>query len=197
MSEPSNSAPPVVRARAPGDLAHIQAFVNTLQIVDGHDDLGSPSDLERWLRDAGLAPPDLGTLGESDLRRTIELREALRSLLLVCCGQPADPAAVAVLEREAAATPPRISVGADGLPHLVGAGHGLDDVVSCLLTAMAVAAIDGTWWHLKVCRDPQCRWAFYDSSKNGSGAWCDMKLCGNRAKARRFRERRGSASGTA
>jgi predicted RNA-binding Zn ribbon-like protein len=33
-------------------------------------------------------------------------------------------------------------------------------------------------------------WAFYDRSKNRSGHWCSMRVCGNRAKARQFRERR-------
>jgi predicted RNA-binding Zn ribbon-like protein len=34
---------------------------------------------------------------------------------------------------------------------------------------------------LKVC--PACRWLFLDKSKNRSRQWCDMKVCGNRAKA--------------
>ena len=34
-----------------------------------------------------------------------------------------------------------------------------------------------------------CRWAFYDESRNRSATWCDMKVCGNRAKVRGFRER--------
>lgn len=35
---------------------------------------------------------------------------------------------------------------------------------------------------VKVC--PACRWLFLDKSKNQSRRWCDMKVCGNRAKAR-------------
>ncbi len=37
------------------------------------------------------------------------------------------------------------------------------------------------------CQSETCRWLFLDSSKNHSRRWCDMKLCGNRMKARRFR----------
>jgi predicted RNA-binding Zn ribbon-like protein len=33
---------------------------------------------------------------------------------------------------------------------------------------------------VKVC--PACRWLFLDRSKNQSRRWCDMKVCGNRAK---------------
>jgi predicted RNA-binding Zn ribbon-like protein len=52
-----------------------------------------------------------------------------------------------------------------------------------LLTSSAMDQV-----HL--CRSETCRWLFYDTSKNHSRRWCDMKVCGNRMKARRFQERR-------
>lgn len=42
---------------------------------------------------------------------------------------------------------------------------------------------------IRECDEPTCRWLFLDSSKNHSRQWCSMKLCGNRAKMRRFRAR--------
>jgi predicted RNA-binding Zn ribbon-like protein len=49
---------------------------------------------------------------------------------------------------------------------------------------------NGTWERLKACAlHDTCEWAFYDWSKNRSGTWCDMKVCGNRSKARAYRER--------
>jgi len=39
---------------------------------------------------------------------------------------------------------------------------------------------------IRVCSSPTCRWFFLDTSKNHRRRWCDMKLCGNRAKARKF-----------
>jgi predicted RNA-binding Zn ribbon-like protein len=45
---------------------------------------------------------------------------------------------------------------------------------------------------LRIC--PNCRWLFLDRSRNGSRVWCDMAVCGNRAKARRhYNRRRGAA----
>lgn len=41
--------------------------------------------------------------------------------------------------------------------------------------------------HVRACCNPECRWLFLDTSKNHSRRWCDMKSCGNRMKARRFR----------
>jgi predicted RNA-binding Zn ribbon-like protein len=43
---------------------------------------------------------------------------------------------------------------------------------------------------LRECGDPGCRWLFLDTSKNHSRRWCDMKICGNRMKARRFKAQR-------
>lgn len=44
---------------------------------------------------------------------------------------------------------------------------------------------------LKLCDAHDCGWLFIDASRNRSRRWCDMRGCGNRAKARRFRERHG------
>jgi len=39
---------------------------------------------------------------------------------------------------------------------------------------------------LRLCAADDCNWVFLDYSKNGSRRWCDMNVCGNRAKARRY-----------
>ena len=43
---------------------------------------------------------------------------------------------------------------------------------------------------LRACGSETCRWLFLDTSKNHTRRWCDMKICGNRMKARRFHARR-------
>jgi predicted RNA-binding Zn ribbon-like protein len=40
---------------------------------------------------------------------------------------------------------------------------------------------------VRACDNPECRWLFMDTSKNHTRRWCDMKICGNRMKARRFK----------
>ncbi|HEY6413975.1 MAG TPA: CGNR zinc finger domain-containing protein [Edaphobacter sp.] len=45
---------------------------------------------------------------------------------------------------------------------------------------------------VRACDNPECRWLFLDTSKNHTKRWCDMKLCGNRMKARRFKAQRAS-----
>jgi predicted RNA-binding Zn ribbon-like protein len=63
-----------------------------------------------------------------------------------------------------------------------------------VLVVVLDAVVEGTWSRLKTC--PDCRWAFYDHTRNGSKRWClmtssgpDSRGCGNIAKVRRHRER--------
>jgi predicted RNA-binding Zn ribbon-like protein len=49
---------------------------------------------------------------------------------------------------------------------------------------------------LRECGNAECRWLFLDTSKNHTRRWCDMKICGNRMKARRFKaQHRGGIVG--
>lgn len=48
---------------------------------------------------------------------------------------------------------------------------------------------------VRECASEFCGWLFVDRSRNGLRRWCDMKVCGNRNKARRFYARHHSASG--
>jgi len=41
---------------------------------------------------------------------------------------------------------------------------------------------------VRVCADDSCAWLFVDTTRNRTRRWCDMKVCGNRNKVRRFRE---------
>jgi predicted RNA-binding Zn ribbon-like protein len=43
--------------------------------------------------------------------------------------------------------------------------------------------------HVKRCASSTCLWLFLDATKNHQRRWCDMKVCGNRAKVRAHRKR--------
>ncbi len=43
---------------------------------------------------------------------------------------------------------------------------------------------------VRECAGENCTWLFLDTSKNGTRRWCDMKGCGNRAKAKRFYQKK-------
>jgi predicted RNA-binding Zn ribbon-like protein len=73
-----------------------------------------------------------------------------------------------------------------------------EHLVPQLLGVIFYSQATGTWERLKLCENPDCLWAFYDNSRNRSGSWCRMGLCGNRIKNRAYRERqRGAGAGAA
>jgi predicted RNA-binding Zn ribbon-like protein len=43
--------------------------------------------------------------------------------------------------------------------------------------------------NVRACAASDCGWWFMDDTKNHSRRWCDMKICGNREKVRRFRHK--------
>jgi predicted RNA-binding Zn ribbon-like protein len=66
---------------------------------------------------------------------------------------------------------------------------GADGALGRLLGTVAQAMADGTWIRLKACLNDDCRWAFYDHSNARASKWCDMRICGNRAKQKAWRTR--------
>jgi predicted RNA-binding Zn ribbon-like protein len=46
---------------------------------------------------------------------------------------------------------------------------------------------------LKSCNGDSCGWVFLDQTRNGRRRWCEMEICGSRAKMRRFRARHAAA----
>ena len=45
---------------------------------------------------------------------------------------------------------------------------------------------------IKECGGHACGWLFYDATKNKGRRWCEMEVCGNRAKQKRLAVRRRS-----
>jgi predicted RNA-binding Zn ribbon-like protein len=183
---------------APGELNQIRQLVNTLDLETHKDELADPAALAAWLGERGLLAPEAEpsapgnghAFTDNDLRRVRALRESLRKLLLANNGAPPEPAAAEALNAAAAGAELSVAFAADGHPRLTPAREGIDGAIGRLLAIVFEATADGTWERLKACRADDCEWAFYDWSKNRSGAWCDMAACGNRAKARSYRERR-------
>jgi predicted RNA-binding Zn ribbon-like protein len=182
------------RQEAPGQLELVRAFVNTRDIEAGTDDLAGPDELASWLQGHGLADAEV-TADQGDLRRALALREALREILLSHTDgtQPASTA-TRILDEIAVRARLALRFDAAGVAAVRPTGGGVEAALGRLLAVAHAAMADGTWDRLKACRDHGCEWAFYDHTKNHSGAWCTMDVCGNRAKARAYRERRPAAA---
>lgn len=68
----------------------------------------------------------------------------------------------------------------------------LDWILNPVIRSAAELLISSEIGKVKICGDDECGWIFLDSSRNQSRRWCDMKDCGNRAKARRFYKKKKS-----
>ena len=164
---------------APGRLELVRRFANTLDPEHGREALHSPARLHDVLVELGLL--DRGTrVTHSDFAAAHDLRDRIRARALANNGIPTDLALDAQLtvhvdDRTAALEASSADV-AGALAQLVGIVY--------------TASVDGTWGRLKACRRDVCHWLFYDRSRNRSGVWCSMAVCGNRTKTATYRARR-------
>ena len=174
---------------ASGPLAIIQAVINTRYSRTRPDEWNSPEQVRAWLIHRQLLARET-PLSQGDQRRMIEVREALRGLLRGNNGMSVAPEPIEALNHLAKHAPLVVHFRQDGQAELAPDIEGIDGAISFLLGIVFTALADGTWTRLKICRNERCQKAFYDSSKNRSGAWCSMATCGSRVKARTYRQRR-------
>ena len=87
--------------------------------------------------------------------------------------------------------PAALQLGADGSVRLHPQETGPQALVMLVLAALLESQQAGTA-RLKTCRNPRCRVAFYDRSRNASGVWHSVRVCGNAINLRAHRERRRS-----
>lgn len=177
---------------APGRLEKVRAFINTLDVEEGTEQLDSPRALSRWFEHEGLLTGRADATA-ADLENAIRLREALRAIVLAHNSGDAIPeGAVATLDDTVCRARLVLRFRDSGSAVLEPEARGVDAGLGRLLSIVQAAIADGSWRRLKACRLDTCEWAFYDHTKNRSGAWCNMDVCGNRAKGRAYRERRRS-----
>jgi predicted RNA-binding Zn ribbon-like protein len=181
------------RPKAPGRLELLQRFVNTYNhdFPPDWDRIGSADKARAWLQEKRLVAPG-DRISGPDAARLRELREAIRALVMANHGGRLEPAVAQVIRTTSRAARLEVAVDEDGRTALEPARGGVDGAVATLLGILHEAQVSGHWARMKGCR--QCRYAFYDRSKNRSAAWCAMSLCGNRTKNRAYYRRRHAAA---
>jgi predicted RNA-binding Zn ribbon-like protein len=176
-----------VAETAPGALALVQGLLNTRATASGANDLfDDPESAEAWLASGlnqwgGLTGSTVHSIavGTVELRALRALRHRLRSYI---AGNRDGVPDVTVT----------IVVGPDGRLRTQPTGTGIRWVESAAWGAVLTAQELGTLPRLKLCRNEVCGSAFYDRSKNSSGVWHDVHVCGNAANLRASRARRKS-----
>lgn len=185
------------RQPAPGRLHIVQDFANAHFAELPQSDRDRPQEtVAAWMRRHGLLPRGV-RLTPDDVARTLALRALVREAIEANHDRRPLPARTVRALKEAL-TPAtlRLTFDARG-PVIAPAAAGINAAFGELAAIIHEAHAAGTWQRLKICEADDCRWAFYDASKNRSGAWCSMSDCGNRAKARAFRSRKIRGSGSA
>lgn len=127
---------------------------------------------------------------ERVLARAIGLREALYPLFRGAArGQSPDPDDLGVLQAELTLALPQLRIAWSPAGFAREWEHdstALDRVLWPVCWSAAELLTHGPLDRIRECPGQgNCGWLFLDLSKNASRRWCDMRVCGNRAKARR------------
>ena len=196
--ETRSNLQPGGRAPAPGELAVVQAFLNTpWDVVNRRnaETLASPEALRDWLQARRLvAGPTRFT--SQDLDRALAVREGLRALAFANNDHGLDRGAIDAMRQASAGAGVEIHIEPDGPRLLADPTRGIEGAISALFAITARAMIDGSWRRMKACPGDCGGWAFYDYSRNQSGLWCSMKVCGDRHKSRVYYRRKTAGRAT-
>jgi predicted RNA-binding Zn ribbon-like protein len=199
----STNHPPTTE-HAHGDVPLETAFdfLNTLELENGAlvERLTSLEDAAEWLalhgviREPRLLGPSSRDAQDASaaLARLVATRTALRDVAHAVAHEEAPKRAAIDQVNRALQSRERIELvaSADG----VRLGHShvgdpIDDVLARIAEPIVREIGSGHEDRFRICASDTCRWLFYDESRSGRRRWCDMATCGNRAKARRHRER--------
>ena len=161
-----------------------------------------------WLRHAKALPADeadrlskrvseRADLAADLLAQAIELREAIHDIG-AALGRGAGPPQAALASLSALHA--RFLAKADLAPGALSCRWRWSvraSPVEAALGPIALAAVrlftEGDFHRIRECGGHACGWLFYDRSKNNRRRWCEMEVCGNRAKQRRLAARRRGA----
>ncbi|NIO29764.1 MAG: hypothetical protein GTO29_14560 [Candidatus Latescibacteria bacterium] len=182
-------------------------FVNTVHSrveQDTHDYLGTYNDLIRWGRDGGLVSGreyrDLAKAAKTDprsasrvLRQALELRELLYRIFSSVAreAKPTSGDVTAFNRRLSVLGRRRLQRTTTGIEWTWEENsQALDRPLWPVVLSAAELLSSPQLPRVKECPAPDgCGWLFLDTSKNGMRRWCNMRTCGNIAKARRYYRR--------
>lgn len=164
------------------------------------DRLSCYGDLVQWAQQAGIVNDSGGRrLLQRAKRHPAEAEEAfamavtLRDVVFRSCsaaaaGRSPDDSDLEILNRWLAQTPRRHLRRGAGCCQWEWAEEESDlrRVMWPVLRSLGDLLTSTEVKRIRECQAPDCNWLFLDTSRGGRRKWCDMSVCGNRAKARRF-----------
>ncbi|MFD7443543.1 CGNR zinc finger domain-containing protein [Streptomyces sp. NPDC059909] len=181
---------------APAGLAFVQDLMNTIAARKPRTDdlLADLGDAQAWL-DLALAewsqitgtPVGGIELDEHDREELLGFRDDLRRAMRQASSDALPPLHTAAIA---------LQLDGDGHVRPEPRGTGWRRVAALALIEIFQAQQTGIWPRLKMCRNDRCTAMFFDRSRNNSGVWHDVKVCGNAANLRAYRARQRAQSAT-
>ena len=168
------------------------------------DHLRTPEDLVMWARHAKMLTPRDGSaiakrlaadraLGARLLDRAFALREVIYAIGIACARgtRPRGRHVDALAQVHAAAIlKARLSPSE---ANFAWVWRPEDGVIEAILGPIALSALtmlaQTDLTRIKQCGGEHCGWLFFDTTKNKRRRWCEMEVCGNRAKQKAHRAR--------
>jgi predicted RNA-binding Zn ribbon-like protein len=172
----------------PSHQEHLGAGQDVVDWAE-HVKLLSPADAG-WLRGTLEADSALGNLL---LRQALRTREDIHAICVeIAAGNPPPPLRLDSLARAHAANLAHARL-VEEHGRYVWSWEPRQWPVEALLGPVVLSALttltQGDLARLKRCQNEKCGWVFFDTTKNRSRRWCEMEICGNRAKQKRFATR--------
>ena len=144
----------------------------------------------RWATQAGLITPQ--TYAEllhhpSTVDKVLRLREAIYRIgLAIARGNSIPNRDLLILREHANAPKPTVAIGQDGLRWRPDPQQAPQQLLAILASEALSLFCSPQSSRIGICEGGLCGWLFLDESRGKQRRWCDMKDCGNRAKARRY-----------
>jgi len=124
-------------------------------------------------------------------RSALALREALYGVLAAAAsGRRVRPADLNVVNQHVADTFKGVALAPSGEHFALEtrAEAWLDPVIRPVVRAAVDLLTSDALKQVGRCADHECGWLFLDTTRSRTRRWCDMRVCGNRNKVRRFRQ---------
>jgi len=180
-------------------------FVNTVHCYgasDPDDDLETAGDLLSWALAANVLSAEQAAkmkrqfrsrpaAGRKALEQAKRARAMLREMFTSSARRPRQEhiRALNALLHQQTAFPGIANTDGNLRLQWCASSPGLQGILLPILLSAAQVITGGDFVRIRECASATCTFLFLDTSKNHSRRWCDMRLCGNRAKVSQFRER--------
>jgi predicted RNA-binding Zn ribbon-like protein len=144
----------------------------------------------RWATQGGLIAPETYPQllrHAAPIDRILHLREAIyRVGLAISRGNSIPRRDLLTIREHAAAPKPTVNITQDGLRWRPDPSRASEQLLAILASEALSLFCSPQSSRIGICEGGLCGWLFLDESRGRRRRWCDMKDCGNRAKARRY-----------